>query len=590
MDAVQKSVISYFFLSYLIFFTACIQRIAPVTLCVCLTLSILFFLGMGRIRLDALEATPLPWAEKRVLLFFLLALLVLFSHVLLIPAYVRDDMIYHLLVPKQIFGQGGFKPDPYNINANFPMAFELPLTLVFAARQALSPFIVNLAALMGLCFAYYAMARRMFNVNRHLALIATGLIATTPVVYDQVHSCYVELFMSLLVLITFYHYFLFISHRSRTRHWYLAMLFAGFICAVKYFGLFYAGFILGIEFVATRDRRRYYQGALIFVAACLPWYVKNWLWMGNPLFPMFNFLFQSDHVSMNRVTVYNHLFGDYHAGRQWWDYLVLPFRLLMGYDPPAQAGQLGFGGKLSLFFASALLSLKYAAKRYGSWRDLEKNRLVMILFILYAVFWAITSQQVRFLLPVLLLSSLTGLGVISVHWHRARIVVLLVGAVVLAQNSVNIAQSMKTDRIVDLLTGRFTREQFLSHHMPVSFKMAGELTAVLDPDKDRIFAIGTFGRNYYFSIPIITNTYYETEPLVQAFQKERRQPEVLENLFRKEGITHLLINHSYLRQSLKGNQTIALDALEKYLKTLTPVLSQNQVTVYRLKPENRSGF
>jgi hypothetical protein len=584
MNTIQNTLISYLFLSYLIFIAACVQIVAPLTLAGALVLSVAMFFVLRRMipinPADAFFARN----ELRILWLLLLTLLVVYCHVLLIPPYVRDDMIYHLLVPKQIFTSGGFKLDAYNINANFPMTFELPLTLIFAAHNAISPFVLNLAVLMGLGAAYYFVARQLFNVNRLLALLAIFLFVTTPVVYDLVHSCYVELFMSLLVLITFYNYFRFTSQRNQVRYWYSAMLFAGFICAIKYFGLFYVVFILGIEFFATRNRRQFYMGAVIAAAVCLPWYIKNWILMGNPFYPMFNFLFQSEYISVDRAIIYKHLFADYHAGRQWWDYLLLPLRLLIGFDPPAKPGMMGFGGKLSLFFLSAIIALKYLFQKKNSRFTVEKNRIICILFITYSIFWAISSQQVRFLLPVLTLASLPGLSIISDHWRRAKYVALVLGVLICVQNSVNIGNSMTADKIDELLSGRISRAQFLGYHMPISFDVANDLNSLLNPQTDRIFAIGTFGRNYYFTIPVITNTYYETEPLVRAFQKEQVQPQLLENFFKNERITHLLISHSYLQKSLKGNKSISFKALEDYFKRLTPILSQNGATVYKLNP------
>ena len=87
---------------------------------------------------------------------------------------------------------------------------------------------------------------------------------------------------------------------------------------------------------------------------------------------------------------------------------------------------------------------------------------------------------------------------------------------------------MNDDKIIDLVSGRISQEQFLNHHMPISHEMAGNLDQLLEPRSHRLLAIGNFGRNYYYNVEVITNTYYEAEILAQAFKKEKIQRKRLE--------------------------------------------------------------
>jgi 4-amino-4-deoxy-L-arabinose transferase-like glycosyltransferase len=521
--------------------------------------------------------------QKKTLIAVLLVMFALFAHVFIIPPYMRDDVIYHLLVPKQLFTDGGFRFDPYNINTNFPMAFEMPLTLTFLTNGWVSPFLANYLVLFCLCCAFYGMARRVFAVNHLLALSAMILLATTPVVYDQLRSCYVELFMSLLVLMAFYNYYLFRIQRDRTRYWYLTMLFAGMLCSVKYTGGVFLIFLLGVEFFAGRDRALYYRGALAGAAVCLPWYLKNWILLGNPVFPLLAFLFPSKYVSVERAIFYKHLFADYHAGRTWIDYLLLPWRLLTGYTPPFEAGRLGFGGQLSFFFICAFASVGALFKRDDTSPLASYKRVVGLLFLCYAVFWALTSQQVRFLLPVSILAALSGLSMINDRWKRLKIPTLVIFALILLQNLINIGSIMKNEKITDLIAGRISREQFLDHHMPISHKIAGELNRILNPRSDRLLAIGNFGRNFYYDVEVLTNTYDEAEIFARAFHKGKIQPQIFENFVKTHRITHLLINQAYLNQFFSSNTAFDMAALNQYLRRFPVVLKQNAAVVYDLR-------
>lgn len=583
MDNIQKSIVIYSILSYLIFAAACLQKLSAITVLILLVLSLLAILPLRRIRLDAHVATPMTGRQTKLFSIALVILFLFFAHVFIIPPYMRDDVIYHLLVPKQLFADGGFGFDPYNINSNFPMVFELPLVLTFLAEGWGSPFFANYLVLLGLCTSFYLMAVRVFEIRHTIALPAVLLMATTPVVYDQVRSCYVELFMSLLVLLTFYNYFLFRSDRSQSKFWYLTMMFAGLLCATKYTGGVFVIFILAVEFFSGKDRGLYYRGALISVTACLPWYLKNWIQLGNPVFPLLGFLFPSEFVSVERSIFYKHLFADYHAGRSLTDYLLLPWRLLTGYAPPVEAGRLGFGGKLSLFLIFAYASIAACFQKNDLSPLSSFKKVVGLLFLCCAVFWIVTSHQVRFLLPVFILAALSGLSVVNTHWRRLKLPAIILFGLVLVQNIVNIGSTMNEEKITGLVSGQLSQEQFLNHHMPISHRMAAKLNQLLNPENHRLLAVGNFGRNYYYDVQVLTNTYYEAEILANAFKTDKVEPGIFESFVRKERITHLLLNHAYLKQFFSNNPSFDMVALNRYLARLSPILVQKAVVVYDLK-------
>jgi hypothetical protein len=277
------------------------------------------------------------------------------------------------------------------------------------------------------------------------------------------------------------------------------------------------------------------------------------------------------------------LFADYHAGRTWIDYLLLPWRLLTGYTPPFEAGRLGFGGQLSFFFICAFASVGALFKREDTSPLASYKRVVGLLFLCYAVFWALTSQQVRFLLPVSILAALSGLSMINDRWKRLKIPTLVIFALILLQNLINIGSIMKNEKITDLIAGRISREQFLDHHMPISHKIAGELNRILNPRSDRLLAIGNFGRNFYYDVEVLTNTYDEAEIFARAFHKGKIQPQIFENFVKTHRITHLLINQAYLNQFFSSNTAFDMAALNQYLRRFPVVLKQNAAVVYDLR-------
>lgn len=488
---------------------------------------------------------------------------------------MRDDMIYHLLVPKQIAESGYLSFDPYNINANFPMLFEMPLVAVEQWGKWVSPFIVNFAMLVLLGICYYSIATKLFRVKQEIALLSLPLVVYTPVFYDLLHSTYVEIFFALLILLVFYNYLQFIDDRKKTNYWYLSMLFLGLACSTKYLGIPFALFIVVYEFFTKSDKKRYYLGIGLCLLPALPWYLKSWILLGNPVFPLFNWFFESPHLSIMRLVQFKHMYGDYHMGKDLIDYALLPLRLLGGIDAVPKPGEMGFNGKLSAFFVLSLLGMGFKDR---------KKRLLSLLLIFYSVFWAIQSQQVRFFLPVLLLSSLIGLERLGRYWERHKMWICVFASAILIQNIYNISSGMKEQKISNLLTGQMGKESFLSFHMPYSYGMVRQINTILNRETDKVLTFGNFGRNYYFNIPVITNTYYDVEIVDRAFKNGEVNTEILENFLDNENITHLLFNPRYYSSFHRNDPSVDFNALEKYFnRNMTVVLKKDNYVLLEYK-------
>ncbi|MBD3242919.1 MAG: hypothetical protein GF331_20165 [Chitinivibrionales bacterium] len=512
----------------------------------------------------------------------LLALLP-FAVSLLIPPYRTDDLIYHLLVPERIARAGAFLFDPHNVNTNLPMLFEMPLVLfeLPLIDRWVSPFAVNLAVLAGIVFVYRGMAVEHFAVRGSLALGAALVWAYTPVVFDLTHSCYVELFMTLLVMLAFGHYLWFLRDRTQVSRWWYAMVLLGLAAATKYLGLVYLAAVVACEFFAFRgQRRRYWAGVVLAAVVAAPWYVKNWVMLGNPVFPMVSGLFPSVYLSPERAFQFERLLSNYHDGRGIVDTLLLPFKLLAGYEPAPQAGKLGFGGKLSLFFVLPFVGI--------TWRPVNR-RVVAGLFVLYGIFWAISSQQVRFLLPAATLASLGGLQVLSRFGARTPWALVALLAVTMVQNLVNIGGTVRDSGIGSLLAGRISADTFLASHLPVSYGFAQHINERLDPALHRLLTVGNFGRNYYFDIPAVTHTYYDTEYFDRAFAPEGHDTSVVERLVSETAVTHMLFDFGYYRRIHAHSRHVDARAVEDYLMNrFEPIMRSGDVVLFRVRDDVRS--
>jgi hypothetical protein len=154
----------------------------------------------------------------------------------------------------------------------------------------------------------------------------------------------------------------------------------------------------------------------------------------------------------------------------------------------------------------------------------------------------------------------------------------------IGQGAFNTWRSADRDEIIALLKGKINRETFLIHKMPVSFGVASRVNGLLGGTKARVMTVGTFGRNYYFSVPVISNTFYEEEPFDRAFAAGKTDTASLTAFFNRNGITHVLFNLE--RFNPVACDTAVIDCMEKgrwFFRHFEPCFFGDKAVLCRLK-------
>jgi 4-amino-4-deoxy-L-arabinose transferase-like glycosyltransferase len=210
----------------------------------------------------------------------------------------------------------------------------------------------------------------------------------------------------------------------------LAGVFAGFAAATKYSGLFFVGLVAGLLALRLARRGSSARRALIVFStaaavAAGAWYVLEWTWTGDPVWPFAGRIFGLRFWTATDVRSLEWSLGSYGWGRSLADLLRLPFRLV--FDQPGAGPRV-----LPLLFLFYPLAVWAAIRR----REL---RWPVAAAAAYVVFWFATTQQVRFLLPAVPLLAVLGASGLSAaverartHWRRRSRVALTLGLTILA--------------------------------------------------------------------------------------------------------------------------------------------------------------
>ena len=250
--------------------------------------------GIGRETFDSIKAkvelSGVSDGYNQVLL-----LLIIFSYTIIITASFLlpprgiDDMGYHLPVISEYARAHTIKLLPVQIREAFayPQNAELLFLwpLLFAGSLKLID-CVNVLFVFLSVLAVYALLRN-FKVSARDALFYAMLYALCPVVMMQAGSNYIDVILTLFLILSLYFTILFLQQGRNCQAW-CAALSIGMTCGMKYTALFLT-FPLQALIIRQLFQGKRRQAFGFVVTVCLLggyWYFRNAIVLGNPLYPM----------------------------------------------------------------------------------------------------------------------------------------------------------------------------------------------------------------------------------------------------------------------------------------------------------------
>jgi hypothetical protein len=275
------------------------------------------------------------------------------------------------------------------------------------------------------------------------------------------------------------------------------------------------------------------------VALAAPWYVRNWVRTGSPLFPFYLGIWPAEAPGwdLERSRLYETLFSLYGDTQAPWDYLLAPLRLAVAAQPD-QPGL--YDGVLGVAVAFGLPLLVWAlwARRL----DVELRLAVLVSACLF-VFWLFSSQQLRYLLPALpgLAVALAAAGA-ALGGKRGRVVHGLLVAAAALGVPVVLAWFLILDPARVVLGGE-GRAEFLRRRLdyyPYYEVVNREL-----PVTAKVWLINMRRDTYHLERPYFSDFIFEDYTLTRLVRGAAGLEEIRARV-RADGITHLLVRHDLL--------------------------------------------
>ncbi len=392
------------------------------------TLGIAFLIGSGEIVTLVRSIWRSSWLEPfqkkedswgvHLLGLFLVGYLFVFVAVAFVACHLPeiefDPLIYHLTVPKLYLQHHQIVDIPEILEAVFPKNIGMLYLYGLALHSQITVKFLNFWMGLLLLLAIYSFSRRLWG--RLPGLAAAALFVSTPIVFFELRTIYVDLPIALFCFLNFFALQRWMEDGGR-KWLVLSGIFIGMAAGSKYNALFnviaasllvayHFLFVRKVPLVKTAVKVGIY--GLLSISSLLAWLFLTYRFTGDPLFPYLSgdplFPFLKGLFHSERWETYN-LPVVRSGGYRWGLPLSFAnaFRTLwqMHFDEKV------FCGSLGPFFVLLFPLLVFVFRLH------PVMKLLLAYSSIYVFLWLATTQANRYLIPVLPMLSLLCIGLLS---------------------------------------------------------------------------------------------------------------------------------------------------------------------------------
>ena len=549
--------------SLLWFFLGLIGLYSTTTAVVALAVGLGAAVITGRRVKEAADESRVPERAAAVdkLLLLLAAIPVALSGITaLAPPIAKDTLLYHFAVPKYFIAQGGSGFIEGNIASYLSLGTEMHVVWSMLLGNIVSPRAGEAAAgaVIWLFFpillaAVFGFAREL-DVSRRWALVAVLMTASVPTAYHVAASGYIDLALACYVTLAV---FALIRWRHTLSNGSLLVMaiFLGAALSSKLTTLFvFAAFALVILLHARNAQARGGNAGRIIASGlaalmlagviAAPWYLRTWAATGSPLFPFYLNIWKGEAPGwdVERSDLFQAMNAQYGgASKSVVDYAATPWTVSTAAQPELFEY---FDGVLGPVFLFALPVLLWAIWRSEAFSD-DLKVCAGIAAVVF-VFWLFSSQQLRYLLPlvpIFAIAAAAAFGRYSVTDRSfATTGTALLGVLAAAGILVSAAWFMRTAPLRAALGGE-SRDAYLARnldHYPYYQLVNTEL-----PADAKVWLINMRRDTYHLERPYFSDYLFEDVTLRNWLWQAATADE-LRTKAADAGFTHILVRHDFI--------------------------------------------
>jgi 4-amino-4-deoxy-L-arabinose transferase-like glycosyltransferase len=388
------------------------------------------------------------------------------------------------------------------------------------------------------------------GASKTAGLIAALMVASIPTAFQVASSGYIDIALALYVTLAVYS----LSKWSRTgdKGWLVMIaIFLGAALSIKLTALFiFAAFAL---LILLRARNAGEQAARIagggFAALALaaviasPWYLRNWYTTGSPVFPFYMSIWRGEAPGwdVERSNLFQAINSEYGGSNKTpVDYMMTPWRLSVSADREVPRLFDGVLGPAFLFGLPILI--------VGVWKfDLPHDaKLGAAAAGIVFAFWLFSSQQLRYLLPIIPLLALSiavaaeGISAASRKvgqiWRYGTVALCLTGMLV--------STAWFSEKApLPVVLGGETRDSYLSRNLDY-YPFYQQINSDPAPDAS-VWLINMRRDTYHVNKRVVSDYMFEDWTLKKMLW-EARSAQELKAKAAALGIKYILTRHDFL--------------------------------------------
>lgn len=563
-----------------------------------------------------------PKYFKIILAGLLLTLIISIVILSYVPPVSRDALTHHLAVPKLYLKHGGIYEMPDLRCSYYPMNLDLLYLIpLYFGNDIIPKFIHFSFALMTAWLIFSYLKKR---VDICYALFGVILFLSLPVIIKLSITVYVDLGLYYFSTASLVCLFKWIEKEFKIKYLIFAAIWCGLALGTKYNGLIVLFLLtLFVPFIYLRSihsgtysqSRAIGYGAVFMIVSLMvfsPWMAKNYIWTNNPIYPLYDSLFNhrkvvpiptkatdtdpSDSINNTSDVVKKPKgrWGHFAVrkivyGEKWWETAIIPIRIFFqGKDDNPKF----FDGRLNpLLFILPFFAFIRLKKNDHALRT-EKKILVIfsVLFLLFVFFQ--TDMRIRWIgpiIPPLVILSVLGLYEIintinDRYSETSRKIlsgcVLSFVAFLLSLNVVYLINQFRIIEPMSYITGRVGRDEYIEKYRPEYAAINYANHNISDDAKIMCMFLGN--RSYYIDREVVFSYGLASKAVIQKDSSKK----ILDDL-KKRKITHLLIRYDYFNKRLQDNYNEReKEVIYNFFRKHTSLLfSRNRHGLYRLKKQ-----
>ena len=577
-------------------------------------------------------ADPLNNPIVKVFLICLLVLFILSVFLLSwVPPISRDALTHHLAIPKLYLQHGGIYEIPSIHFSYYPMNLDLLYMIPLYLGDDIAPKIIHfMFALLTAWLINNYLKRRL---GAGWALLGALFFLSIPIIIKLSITVYVDLGLVFFSTASIMSLLKWIDSHFQLKYLVFSAISCGLALGTKYNGLLVLFilavfipfiYIVRIKRIAYEEKETTFQSTkrsqlkaigfgilfcIIALAVFSPWMVKNYIWKGNPVYPLYDSWFNppkgipheiiadnsKDKLNEDRpknerrssVRWSSFAIRSVIYEESWWEIALIPIRIFFqGQDNHPKY----FDGRLTPFLIM-LPFLAFLPSKNASQILRDEKRIFLLYSLLYFfVAFFQTDMRIRYITPIippLVILAMIGMkrieemGANHKNLYAGKLIpgtIILIAIVMLLTNTNYLYNQFKFVDPFDYIRGRISRDDYIG-------KYVGEYPVLQFANKNlnddaKILAIFLGYRRYYSDRELVFG-----KNLFRKLAKNADSSAKMATEIGKLGFTHLLIRYDLFGNwsNVQFNEN-EKEMLRKFFKEhLTTVFSQSGYGLMRLE-------